>query len=66
MLTNLMPENAEKYICEDCNFKCFKISNYNTHILTRKHKLLTNVDNKNAENANKFVCNCGKVSVSNV
>ena len=60
MLTNLMPENAEKYICEDCNFKCFKISNYNTHILTRKHKLLTNVDNKNAENANKFVCNCGK------
>ena len=60
MLTNLMPKNAEKIICEACNFKCSKISNYNTHILTRKHKMLTNVDKENAKNAEKFVCACGK------
>ena len=60
MLTNLMPKNAEKIICEACNFKCSKISNYNTHILTRKHKMLTNVDSENAKNADKFVCVCGK------
>jgi hypothetical protein len=60
MLTNLMPKNAEKIICEACNFKCSKISNYNTHILTRKHKMLTNVDIENAKNAEKFVCVCGK------
>jgi len=60
MLTNLMPKNAEKYICEVCNFKCSKISNYNTHILTRKHKMLTNVDKENAQNADKFICYCGK------
>ena len=60
MLTNLMPKNAEKIICEACNFKCSKISNYNTHILTRKHKMLTNVDTENSKNSNKFICNCGK------
>jgi len=60
MLTNLMPKNAEKIICEICDFKCSKISNYNTHILTRKHKMLTNVDKFNAENAEKFTCECGK------
>jgi len=60
MLTNLMPKNAEKFICENCNFKCCKLSNYNAHILTRKHKMLTNIDKKNAENARKFTCCCGK------
>jgi hypothetical protein len=60
MLTNLMPKNAKEFICEKCHFKCCKLSNYNAHILTRKHKMLTNVDKKNAENAEKFVCNCGK------
>jgi len=60
MLTNLMPKNAKEFICEKCDFKCCKISNYNTHILTRKHKLLTNVDKENAKNADKFICICGK------
>jgi hypothetical protein len=60
MLTNLMPKNAEKYTCDVCNFKCSKISNYNTHLLTRKHKMLTTVDIENAKNADKFVCACGK------
>ena len=44
MLTNLMPKNADKFICDVCDFKCSKMSNYNTHILTNKHKMLTNVD----------------------
>ena len=60
MLTNLMPKNAKEFICEKCDFKCCKLSNYNTHILTRKHKLLTNIDKENAKNAEKFVCICGK------
>jgi len=69
MLTNLMPKNAKEYICKECDFKCSKLSNYNAHILTRKHKMLTNVDillPKNAENdiledeKLKFKCGCGK------
>ena len=39
-----MPKNAEKYYCKDCDFKCSKLSNYNQHLSTRKHKMLTNVD----------------------
>ena len=60
MLTKKMPKNAEKFICEICDFKCCKLSNYNAHILTRKHKMLTNTDIENAKNAEKFICNCGK------
>jgi hypothetical protein len=60
MLTNLMPKNAEKFVCSICDFKCCKISNYNAHISTRKHNLLTNVDKKMPKNADKFICDCGK------
>ena len=59
-----MPKNAEKYVCEDCNFKCSKLSNYNTHLLTAKHKMITNgnpnVDDKPPKNAKAYVCDCGK------
>jgi len=34
----IMPKNAEKLYCEKCNFKCFKKSNWEIHLLTRKHK----------------------------
>ena len=55
-----MPKTANYFVCETCNFRCSKNSNYKAHILTRKHKILTNVDIKNAKNADKFICNCGK------
>jgi hypothetical protein len=60
MLTKIMPKNAEKFICVACDFKCCKISNYNTHILTNKHKMLTNVDKENDKKLSKFKCECGK------
>ena len=37
--TNKMPKNAEVFSCEKCNFTCFKKSNYDTHLATRKHKM---------------------------
>jgi hypothetical protein len=55
-------ENAEKFECEICDFKCFKQSNWDNHILTAKHKNRTNLNDfapKNAEN--NFTCqNCKK------
>ena len=36
-----MPKNAENYYCETCNFKCSKLSNYNKHLATAKHKKST-------------------------
>jgi len=62
MADEKMPKNAEKYICELCKFYCSKESNYNKHILTRKHqkasKGLTNADKKMPKNAD-FTCDCG-------
>ena len=56
-----MPKNAEKFVCEKCNFVSSKQSNYKNHLMTRKHKILTNTYEKNAENATpEYVCVCGK------
>jgi len=58
-----MPKKCLKYFCETCNFICSKKSNYEKHLLTAKHKNLTNPNNlmpKNAENF--FSCsNCKKI-----
>ena len=50
-------KNAENFICEKCDFVCSKKSNYEKHLLTRKHK---NDDKKEQKNAEQNVCICGK------
>jgi len=60
MLTNFTQKNSKKYDCILCDFKCCNKNDYNRHILTRKHKILTNVDVENSKNSNKFICDCGK------
>jgi len=61
------PKNAEKFVCEFCVFKCFKESDWERHILTRKHKKndkkMTMDDTftqKNAEDSKNYTCSCGK------
>jgi hypothetical protein len=55
------PENAAKFICDICHFKCCKESNFNKHLLTLKHKIRTNPNEKAPENAEKnYKCVCGK------
>lgn len=60
-------ENAKKFMCELCDFKCSRQSNYNAHLLTLKHikanKCYQNANAlalKNAENAenapNEKIC----------
>ena len=73
MTYNFAKKNAEKFYCDLCDFYCSKSSNYDKHLLTRKHKntakILTNTYKKNAENAENaeistvttiFICDCGK------
>ena len=63
MTDKKMPKNAEILHCEICNFTCSKYSNYTQHLLTAKHKRLTNTDKKMPKNAisiDGFVCECGK------
>jgi hypothetical protein len=70
MTYNFDVKNANNYYCEICDFKCCKKSNYDKHVLTRKHKntakILTNTYKEDAENAENtenvenFLCECGK------
>ena len=57
-------ENAEKFQCLECDFECFKKSNYNKHISTLKHKNRTNLnilEQKNAEKCQTYDCKkCNK------
>ena len=56
-----MPKNAEKFYCNECDFVCCKKSNYDKHITTRKHKILTNTYKKMPDdNDQLYECECGK------
>ena len=46
MVTEKEPKRATRYICKNCNFECSKKSSYDRHILTAKHKLMTNGKSK--------------------
>lgn len=66
MLTKKNPKNPKKYLCKHCHFSSSNLKDYNRHITTRKHKMLTNVD-KNVDKKNPkilcseiFSCECGK------
>jgi hypothetical protein len=39
------PKNATQFVCECCDFKCSKESDYNRHTMTRKHTLRTKLNN---------------------
>jgi len=58
MLTNSGQKSHVNYICEKCNFNTSHKSKYDRHLNTRKHKMLTNTDEKRHNNL--FVCECGK------
>ena len=52
---------AKKYHCESCDYSCCRKNDYDKHLSTRKHKILTNTSQKVAENINEklFFCDCG-------
>jgi len=59
MLTKKSSKILKKYNCEICHYTTCNVKDYNKHLLTRKHKMLTDVDEKNPKNA-MHVCECGK------
>ena len=57
----LCKNNADKFTCEYCQFECSKKSNFELHLITKKHKNCMIV-NQNQEHNNKvFTCKkCNK------
>ena len=61
-----MPDNAEnanKFVCVGCDFKCSKQSNYDTHLLTHKHQKIMGNNQSECQPSStiSFICpNCNK------
>ena len=64
MADNNSPELANNFQCTYCHYICSKLSDYNKHVLTRKHintyNRLTCTDN-NSHLLAKYTCKCGNV-----
>ena len=60
------PKNAKCFYCEKCHFKCSKLSEWNRHILTTKHKLeIMDINRKSIKMPELFKCECGKLYKNN-
>ena len=59
-----IPKNPNEYVCIKCNYTTLSKKDYTKHLMTRKHQMLTNVDNdvdkKMPKNAKQYQCECGK------
>lgn len=49
-----------KYNCDNCHYHTSRLSQYNRHMLTAKHKILTNPNKKVPKSSKAYICNCGK------
>jgi len=56
-------KNADYYCCEKCDFNCSRVSDWNRHILTAKHKKrTTGLQKEHTDNSKTnifFICDCG-------
>ena len=66
MLKKMPPKTSKIFECKVCDFTSSKESEYNRHLLTGKHKQLTNIENVN-NNAKVLSCDlCSKQYFSRV
>jgi hypothetical protein len=55
------PIPTPKFICEKCDFKCCKKSDFERHLLTNKHKNQIKPNDLTQKNAKQYSCKCGKI-----
>ena len=60
MLTKKVPKSSVDFFCKNCNYTTSRKSQYDRHLMTAKHKMLTNVDKKVPKSSAPFQCECGK------
>ena len=59
MVSKKTPKNAMNFYCKCCDFGTGKRSEYNRHLLTAKHKMVSNGIKKTPKN-DPYICECGK------
>jgi hypothetical protein len=55
-----LPDTSFKFYCEKCDYKTCRQSQYSIHLLTAKHKKMTNNDENITYISAAFRCECGK------
>jgi hypothetical protein len=65
MLTINSPKLAAKFVCEKCDYKCCKKSDYEKHLYTKKHLSANNPNDKaNIVSQEEKKYNCNKCGIS--
>tara|TARA_B100000900_G_C20431455_1_gene655172 strand:- start:36 stop:935 length:900 start_codon:yes stop_codon:yes gene_type:complete len=59
MMTKKSQKIEKKYFCECCNYTTSKKYDYNKHLTTRKHEMMTKGLQKNSTKE-QYICSCGK------
>jgi len=61
MCNKKLQKVATEFICNECDYITTRKSSYDKHLQTRKHKMLTNANERLIEkDARLFSCECGK------
>jgi hypothetical protein len=62
MATKSTIKNIKKHRCDNCDFECSKLGDWNRHIITSKHINGNNVATENTSNITQYNCDeCGKI-----
>jgi len=66
MTDKILPKSAKKRRCDSCDYLCSKLSDWERHLLTRKHqntdKILTQPrETRHENNHTIYECDCGKI-----
>jgi len=60
MITIKTKKNQKNFVCDKCNFKCCNKRDYTRHLMTMKHKMVTDDNIKTPKNPTSYICICKK------
>jgi hypothetical protein len=60
MTNKKIPKNPLIFSCEKCKYNTSSKKDYNKHLLTAKHQILTNTNEKIPKIPKAYICECGK------
>ena len=60
MLTSKVPKSSMKFYCKCCDYRTSRESQHARHLLTAKHRILTNPPVKGSAAVKVYSCECGK------
>ena len=56
----VVPRKFQNFYCKSCDYSTCRKSQYERHLNTAKHKMVTNGDSLVQDTISKHICSCGK------